>query len=74
MNPSGASDPCKGLRSSLGILAWNEAGSIGRTIESLFRQTLFTAPAGRLSVDPTLRHAVGERSKAKQVASTSQMG
>jgi len=36
------------MRISIGILAWNEAGSIARTIESLFQQTLFTVPDDRI--------------------------
>lgn len=34
------------MRVSIGILAWNEAASIGGTIEALLRQSLFTDPPG----------------------------
>ena len=37
------SRPAQAMRISIGILAWNEATSIARTIETLLHQTLFSA-------------------------------
>ena len=36
------------MRISIGILAWNEAASIGKAIESLLQQALFTATDARI--------------------------
>ena len=61
---------------------WRIGKNTRHTMVGLLRQSIYSRLAGyedtndaeRLSVDPTMRHVVGGRAKAKQAASTSQMG
>ena len=61
---------------------WRIEKNTRHTMVGLLRQSIYSRLAGyedtndaeRLSVDPTMRHVVGGRAKAKQAASTSQMG
>ena len=61
---------------------WRIGKNTRHTMVGLLRQSIYSRLAGyedtndaeRLSVDPTMRHVVGGRAKAKQAASTSQIG
>jgi hypothetical protein len=61
---------------------WRTGQNMRHTMVGLLRQSVFGRLAGyedtndaeRLSVDPSMRHVVGGRAKAKRAASTSQMG